>query len=365
MRILFITNDTTGTSGWSRYSVDLIKSFKNLGHDVDVVTSDDLGHANKYLLGNIFGFKERNIVKKKIKDFNPDVIHVVAEPYLNGLLFYNLKNIKVFMTIHGTYSFIPALFKGNILKEIISIFLTKIIFKKVSGIISVSSFTKEYFEKEYQKVFKEKISMPIKVITNGVDYKELSSKIIDTNKAGINIVSVGEVKNRKGAHFTLEALNQIKKDSPHKITFNVVGTLYEDSLYHKNLLKKIREFNLEENVFFHGKVSDDKLLDLYNKSNIFIMLSQNIDNKFEGFGIVYLEANAFGIPVIGSIGTGAQEAILDGETGYLVNPKNTEEIIGSVNKILKGDIFAENCKKWSKDNDISTKANQVLEFYNQ
>ena len=56
------------------------------------------------------------------------------------------------------------------------------------------------------------------------------------------------------------------------------------------------------------------------------MLSINDGKAFEGFGLVFLEANAKGMPCIGSINCGAEEAILNGKTGYIVDPYNFKEV---------------------------------------
>ena len=95
-----------------------------------------------------------------------------------------------------------------------------------------------------------------------------------------------------------------------------------------------------------------------------MMLSLNINNNFEGFGLVFLETNTKGVPCIGAKNSGCQEAILDGKTGYLVDPFDFKEVAQKMDLILnKNTIEAENCLNWAKQNDIKIKARELLNFY--
>jgi phosphatidylinositol alpha-1,6-mannosyltransferase len=79
------------------------------------------------------------------------------------------------------------------------------------------------------------------------------------------------------------------------------------------LKAKARDLGLSESVQFTGFISRDALLLLYRRAAVFAMPSRG-----EGFGLVYLEAMAHGVPCIGSLSDAATEVISDGETGFLV-----------------------------------------------
>jgi phosphatidylinositol alpha-1,6-mannosyltransferase len=73
----------------------------------------------------------------------------------------------------------------------------------------------------------------------------------------------------------------------------------------------------------------------YLQADIFMLLSENQPNgDVEGFGIVALEANYFGVPVIGAKGCGVEDAVQDGVSGILVDPNNPNEIAQAVSTIL-------------------------------
>jgi glycosyltransferase involved in cell wall biosynthesis len=84
-------------------------------------------------------------------------------------------------------------------------------------------------------------------------------------------------------------------------------------------------------VVFTGRISDSEKADHYRLADLYVMPSSG-----EGFGIVYLEALACGVPVIGSKADGSREALLEGALGTLVDPRNSDEIIGAVTDILSG-----------------------------
>ena len=78
---------------------------------------------------------------------------------------------------------------------------------------------------------------------------------------------------------------------------------------------------LGDRVHFLGNVTEDEKIDLQQRCEAFVHTPVTAaDGGFEGFGIVYLEASACGKPVLGTLGCGAEDAIVDGETGFLVAP---------------------------------------------
>gem|GEM_PF-26292 len=137
------------------------------------------------------------------------------------------------------------------------------------------------------------------------------------------ILTVGRLIERKGHDQVLRALSQLVKRFP-SILYVVVGIGPEEEI----LRNEMRSLGLEYHVRFMGKVSDAELVLLYNLCEVFIMPSREIQDggHIEGFGIVYLEANACGKPVIGGKSGGVSEAIRDGETGFLVDPNSPDEI---------------------------------------
>ena len=377
MKILFLTNHLNGYDGWSRYSVDIVEEVKNLGHEVTCLTSVKsnkkieeypmLEEPLKYL-NPLRSFIIVRRTRDLIKQFSPDIIHFIAEPYATILPFLDTGHAKTFLTIHGTYSFIPNLF-NDYWKKIISNYLSKKTYKKINGIISVSNYTKQYLLKNYYNLEKRMdLSNKIKVITNGVNLKLF--KITNLNEKPKNeikqILFVGAIKPRKGILQAINALKYYCDNFSDNFIYYIIGDYNPNDNYFKNVSKKISDYDLENKIIFKGRISNEELEDYYKNSNLFLMLSINDGKAFEGFGLVFLEANAKGMPCIGSINCGAEEAILNGKTGYIVDPYNFKVIAQKMDLILnKNAIKPQDCTEWAKQNDIEIKTNELMNFYQE
>ena len=90
-----------------------------------------------------------------------------------------------------------------------------------------------------------------------------------------------------------------------------------------------------EAITFLGRITDEEKWACYDRCNVFAMPNRIEGSDVEGFGIVFLEANAFGKPIVGGRSGGAVEAIVDGETGLLVDPHDIATIAASVVRLLK------------------------------
>jgi phosphatidylinositol alpha-1,6-mannosyltransferase len=87
-------------------------------------------------------------------------------------------------------------------------------------------------------------------------------------------------------------------------------------------------------VRFHGNVSESEKIDLLRRARVFLHTPVTApDGGFEGFGIVYLEAAASGVPAIGTLGSGAEDALAGGRTGCLVAPR-AEEVAAALERLL-------------------------------
>jgi len=85
-------------------------------------------------------------------------------------------------------------------------------------------------------------------------------------------------------------------------------------------------------VEFVGSVGEQDLASHYRSSSAFVLLSQEQRFAFEGFGLVFLEAGAYGLPVVGSRTGGIPDAVRDGETGFLLS---AEDVDGAGEAILR------------------------------
>ena len=155
----------------------------------------------------------------------------------------------------------------------------------------------------------------------------------------LTITRINKNEERKGYDKILDVLSKINSLNPaYNFHYLLCGKYEENELV--RLEKLIIEFNLENRVQFSGFIKDDELFDHYNLSDIYIMPS-----KKEGFGMVFIEAAACGLKVIAGNTDGSSEALLNGQTGILVNPDNVEEIYNILNNMFLNKVIK--CKKIS------------------
>jgi phosphatidylinositol alpha-1,6-mannosyltransferase len=146
------------------------------------------------------------------------------------------------------------------------------------------------------------------------------------------IVSVGRLVHRKGQDTLVEALPAILKEFPDAhLLFVGVGPHLE--YIHKRAI----QLGVLNNISFVGRVQYDELPRFISVGEIFAMPSRSrlAGLEVEGLGIVYLEASACALPVVGGRSGGAPDALLEGETGYAVDGLNSDDVAAAVLKLLR------------------------------
>jgi phosphatidylinositol alpha-1,6-mannosyltransferase len=251
--------------------------------------------------------------------------------WIGGLMKFIRPNHKYIAVVHG--SEINA--GGKFAKKYTAWCLSK--FTKV---IAVSKFTKNL-------ILENKTIEDIVVINNGFSSLNENEFLLNRRKNTdeLNIITVGNVTFRKGQNNVISALPAIKKVFPN-VQYHIVGIPTEKATF-KTLAN---ELGVKENITFHGAITDIELKEIMIQADVFFMLSNVLENgDVEGFGIAVLEANAFGIPAIGSKNSGIADAIKNKYSGQLVDPKNEIEIVDSLIDIMNDfEEYSNNAIKWSK-----------------
>ena len=184
---------------------------------------------------------------------------------------------------------------------------THLSINRYSIIVSVSTFTQSLLPN-----FILQHHQGLRIIPNGLDKSdfELSDNIILQGEPVL--LTVGHVSPRKGQHQLINALPGLIKIFP-KVHYHLVGRAIDQV----KLETLARSLNVNDYISFHGsKKSHKELWSYYTAADVFVLLSENQPNgDVEGFGIVALEANACGIPVLGSRYCGVEEAVSHTKSG--------------------------------------------------
>jgi phosphatidylinositol alpha-1,6-mannosyltransferase len=144
-------------------------------------------------------------------------------------------------------------------------------------------------------------------------------------------VSVGRLVHRKGQDTLIESLPEILGQIPNAHILFVGEGPYRDYL-----VKRATELGVLQNITFIGRIHYADLPRHICVGDIFAMPSRSrlAGLEVEGLGIVYLEASACGLAVIGGISGGAPDAVLEGETGYAVDGTSSAAIAAAAINLL-------------------------------
>ena len=229
-----------------------------------------------------------------------------------GGLIRLLKHQPIIAIIHGT----EVLLANKQLKK-----LTHRCLQCFDHVIAVSHYTLD--------LVKHLALKRTSVIPNGIQLKhEPTAKAKATKE--VQLITVGNLTQRKGQHNVIQALPQLVKKYP-ELKYHCVGIpTNKDEL--ENIAGRLK---VQAHIKFHGRVSYKEKERLLQQADIFMMLSERTySGDVEGFGIAILEANQFGTPAVGSEKSGIEDAIKDGYSGLLVDSHDQEAIVQAIDKIL-------------------------------
>ena len=199
-------------------------------------------------------------------------------------------------------------------------------------IIVVSGFTLD----ETVKLVGAKLLDKITLISNGVDTKRFYPAARSdclVSKYGLEdcfiFVSISRLVERKGQDNTIAAMPLLLQSFPN-VKLIIVG----NGPYKPHLTNLVMSLSLTDQVIFTGQVSDQDLLPHYLLGDVFIMPNRELDDgDTEGFGLVFLEANACGLPVIAGKDGGSVEAVTDGQNGLVVDGKSVYSIADAMARL--------------------------------
>lgn len=288
-------------------------------------------------LGRIYGFRSFIKAIKLIKIIKQEKVRLMVT-YLEASDYWG--------SIVGRISGVPIIISsrrdmGHNLKKR-HILMYRVINHLFDKIVVVSEAVREI-------IIKKEGANPKKIITiyNGVDtdlFSGHTNKNEIREKLGLenNIPVIGilaSVAPIKGQRYFIEAIPSVLEEFPG-IYFLIIGTC-DNIPYYKELKELIKRLQIEKNIIFTGGISD--IPGILSIMDICVLSSIN-----EGFPNAVLEYMASSKPVVATNGGGTSEAVVDGETGILVPPRNSNELAKAILKLLKDKQLAESMGKAGK-----------------
>jgi phosphatidylinositol alpha-1,6-mannosyltransferase len=211
------------------------------------------------------------------------------------------------------------------------------VLRNAAAVCANSRFTAELVKKNCPQA-------PIRII------HPCSGEEIDENETvrdGRYMLSVGRLEERKGFQYAVEAFAKLKDNHPG-FNYYIAGK----GPYQEKLQQLIDRLGLQERCVLKGRVSEEEKAELLKNCTLFTMPSFYLESAFsvEGFGVVFLEANAHGKPVIGTVSGGIPDAILPDRTGLLVQEKDADGLAAAIESILTREKSFDpaECRAWAK-----------------
>ena len=209
--------------------------------------------------------------------------------------------------------------------------MTRRVFAGASLVIANSNNTRNMLLTEWKLP-----EAKVRLLYPGVDTKKFTPVPADDHvRADLGwagrtvLLTVGRLQKRKGHDCLIKALKTIRAAHP-KVLYAITGD--GDELPR---LKQLAEAEgVAENVRFMGEVSDDTLMRCYQQCDLFVLPNRTIGKDFEGFGMVLLEAQACGKPVVAGASGGTAETMRIPETGRVVNCDTPEPLAALLTEML-------------------------------
>lgn len=367
MNILYLTSEINRENGWATLSYYTIKGTADQGNRVTALVAQ--GSCNESISGvkyhdaltsfsngplkllRMLGDSQR--INRVLKQEAFDRVHILIEPYLPLALLLN--HTTILLTIVGTYAVQP--FQQGVNRRLYQKALCR-----VKHILSISDYTAMRFADN------NIAGIPVSVLTLGVDNSLYQENPVHAPAVKEDAFCfVGQIKPRKGLLYAIKAIEQLKAKKPQVRLYVIGKEDFGDYAY--QCRQYIVEKNLSENIFFTGQVSEEQKRSYYRKCLANVLPSINTKYFFEGFGLIHLEANASGIPSIGSRDCGNESAITDAVNGFLCRQQDVDALYDRMQYFLRirdteeYAAFCQRCRWYAQEHDWKQYVKQLCSVY--
>ena len=330
--MMLLTDAYGGFGGISKFNQDFLRA-------LDACSSVERVHAIPRLIRTSFEGErlpesvvyDRHAAKGKVAfikgvwahNWRADRVNLVICGHIHLLpvawMFARFHNLRLALIIHGIEAWTPT--RHKIANKLAS---------KVDSVIAVSRFSATRFASwagfTADKAF---------ILPNCVDLDRFRPKPRDpalVNRYGLASSYVIMTTGRLDSYDSYKGFDKVISSMPRLLArfptlkYLIVG----DGSDRARLNGLVERLGLSAHVIFTGRISEAEKAAHYNLADAYVMPSTG-----EGFGIVLIEAAACGVPVIGSLADGSQEALLGGRLGRLIDPKDSDALVQAVTEALE------------------------------
>jgi glycosyltransferase involved in cell wall biosynthesis len=323
--------------GIATYVEEMARALAGLGYDVEVwapysAQADDRNWPFRVLRVPLRGTQDLScqvrMARQMIRErrrlrkgtvYLPEPGPVLAMTYLHYFRAFN--PARMIITFHGTEILRFASRPTTRL-------LVRQLIKKADLVTTSSRFASQLLSSHFPDAGSKTRLTPCALRTDfratPARQRAVSEKVI--------ILTVGRLHPRKGQIHILEALEQLPEDLRNRVEYWIVGRGGKGN-YEARLRDRADRSHVP--ITFFGMIDNDDLETFYRRADIFSMTSINHEKSVEGFGQVYLEAAAFGLPVVAHDVGGVSEAVCNGKTGVLVEPHDRDGLTKAFARLIR------------------------------
>jgi len=229
---------------------------------------------------------------------------------------------RLILTFHGSEI---LRFHHNPIKRL----LTRRLIKHASRISTLTHYTHDLLCRHFPEATRKTFLTPGALRSDFALGCTALSPVQKGNK--LVVLTVGRLHPRKGQLITLHALQALPPADRAKIEYWIVGAASKGH-YDQQLREATAQSDLA--VRFLGDLPDEQLDAVYAQADVFAMTSIDHGHSVEGFGLVYLEASAHGLPIIAHSIGGVAEAVINGVTGLLIPPNQPERLTTAFERLI-------------------------------
>jgi len=311
MRVgLLIYDDINTLSGGYLYNRKLITYLQQQGDSVEIISLQQRPYCNQ-LLNN---YDPESLASLEVDILLQDeLVHPAVyrtNNELNGMVNFQIIGLVHLFTAYANQPFYKTGFFRHIERNYL---------RSVDGLILNSQNTLS----QARELLGQHLPSYIVAVPAGDNFSDQYinsgyTRTVSEDNRILNLLYVGNVIHQKGLHVLIKSLANLKSNN---FMLTVTGRLDMEPNYVKKIQKQIKTLKLENQINFTGPLNHEALIDIYQSNDVFVLPSIN-----EAYGIAYVEAQQFSLPIIGTTAGGAQEIIKHGENGYLISPDDSDQL---------------------------------------
>lgn len=327
MKIMYCVNDISNSGGVEKilslkinylvkeYNYEVVILSWNIKNDLFFqfdnrvkIINLDVKYQNNYLKRQLIKLKKYLELKKILKNNKIDILISTGFPI--DILFPKLKKFsKIIYEFHiSKYSLYLNI---KFLKKLYRCFYDKLILKKYDKVIILTNEELNYWNLSNIKVIPNVLSFNSKIVSNCKNKK---------------IISIGRLTEQKGFDILIDVWKKVNKKHS-----NWILEIYGEGSLRKELQDKIDSLNLTDTLILKG--NEKNIQSKYLESSIYVMSS-----RYEGFGMVLIEAMSCGLPLVSfDCPCGPKDIIKDGENGFLVKFGNIDKMAEKINYLIENE----------------------------